>query len=280
MGAATMSTLKLVLAIAIACAVAAEYPPLVEELPQENSLFAQQSELFDALVQEQDPIFDDADRSLGDHDAIGMIPGTGDDPFLHGHMGNGFPHGGYPHADQGNPASPPDEDHKLIGYKNYRNPILHTGGEDILQPVFGRKKDAEPQDPIMEHRQHSRVDEDVMPAPAPAPAPPLSEAIAGSSGDYSERAIHEMNHLDNTMSPKTTSKIEAQIDAGAPVDGVVPEDTFDHSFDPHHATGSGHGMSSTASGSGGMPMHGYGHQIHDHFHTMHPSGILVQNADY
>lgn len=212
-----MKEMKLVLAIAIASAIAVSAAPLVgEQLPQEGALFAQQSELYDELVQEQeDPIFQTHDSSEEDHDTVGFDKDgmTGDDPDLHHRTGDGFLRGGYK-VEESNPDTPPDDDHKIIGYRKYRDPLL--GDDKIRQPVFKRKKDAYPEDPIIAHHHDHHVDEPFTPVKKN-----LSEDIGGSDDDYSHKVMGEFSHMDKDMTQKTASKIEAEIDAGTKVDCVA-----------------------------------------------------------
>merc|ERR1711907_345682 len=188
----------------LACQASEQVPALVEELEPENSLFAQQTEMYDALVQEQDdPIFGGDDNSNEGHndivtDEAGIVDND-DDSFLHHHTGDGFPQGGYPsEASAEGAGSRPKEDE--IGTAEYRDPVLHD--DHLTRPVYENVNDR--QDPIIADSHHGRVDTPYT----PSPPPPLSDEIGGSEGDYSAHAIAAMDHLDRTMSANQTSTVE------------------------------------------------------------------------
>merc|ERR1711988_324711 len=202
----TMRLLIIAIALAIACAAALEgdeqVPPLVEALSQENDqLYDKTTALFEELVQVEDPILHPIFEHANDGEPAGSDPiitdaggevDNGDDSFLHGHTGDGFPQGGYPEDDEPrtDPIVTPDSDHKLLGYDRYKDPVMNDA--HINRPVYGLKSHVH-QDPILggSHPQHVDI-------PAPTPSPMESDH------DFSEEAIKDMDAIDHATTYNQT----------------------------------------------------------------------------
>merc|ERR1711934_677113 len=206
MGSTMLRALLLAVCVASLAAASSEdarVPPLVEELSQET-LFTQQTELYDELVQEQDdPILNDSDNhSRGEEggdkaivtDDDGVVD-NGKDSFLHG-IGNGFPLNGYKSREGSNP----DAGKTVEGTDSYHNAIL--GDAKIRKPVYkdGRKGE----DAIITNKKYSPLGHEQK--PDKILTPPSDGGV--SDHDFSEKAIKEMDDDDAKMSEKEEKQDE------------------------------------------------------------------------